>query len=324
MRTIALEEHFVSPGFLNGPGKAFTEQIRSRGAAGARIYDQLQNIGDKRIAEMDASGIDMQVLSLNAPGLEQTDAAEQIALATEANDFVAEAIRQHPSRLSALAALPTATPDKAALEFERRVRQDGFRGANINGHTRGRYLDDRFFWPILECAEALGVPVYLHPTIPPKAVCDASYSGFSAPVSAMFASAAWGWHIETATHLIRMILGGVFDRYPKLQVIVGHLGEGIPFMLPRLERNFPQAVTQLQRPTGAYFRENVYYTFGGFNFPATFQNILQEVGAARIMFSVDYPYGSMEEAKTFLQSLPVTEPDRQAIAHGNAEALLGL
>ena len=108
-----------------------------------------------------------------------------------------------------------------------------------------------FFSPILECAEALNVPIYLHPTIPPKAVCDASYSGFSAPVNAMFASAAWGWHIETATHLIRMVLGGVFDRYPKLQVIVGHLGEGIPFMLPRLERNFPQALTKLERPIGS-------------------------------------------------------------------------
>jgi uncharacterized protein len=324
MRTITLEEHFVSPGFLNGPGKAFTEQIRGRGPAGARIYDQLQNIGEERIAEMDAAGIDMQVLSLNAPGLEQADAAEQIVLAAEANDFVAEAIRKHPLRLSAFAALPTSTPDKAAKEFERRVRQDRFKGANINGHTRGRYLDDQFFSPILECAQALNVPIYLHPTIPPKAVCDASYSGFSAPVSAMFASAGWGWHIETATHLIRMILGGVFDRYPNLQVIIGHLGEGIPFMLPRLERNFPQSLTQLRRPIGSYFRENVYYTFGGFNFPTTFQTLLQEVGAGRILFSVDYPYGSMVEARTFLSYLPVTEPNREAIAYRNAEMLLNL
>jgi len=324
MKTITLEEHFVSPGFLIGPGKAFTEQIRSRGTAGVRIYDQLQNVGEARIAEMNAAGIDMQVLSLNAPGLEQTDPADQIVLAAEANDFVAEAIKTHPTRFSAFAALPTATPDEAAEELERRVRQDAFKGANINGHTRGRYLDDLFFSPILEYAEALNVPVYLHPTIPPKAVCDASYSGFSPPVSAMFASAAWGWHMETATHLIRMVLGGVFDRYPKLQVIVGHLGEGIPFMLPRLERNLPQTLTTLERPTGSYFRENVHYTFGGFNFPHTFQNLLQEVGAGRILFSIDYPYGSMVEARAFLDRLPVTEPDRLAIAYRNAEALLDL
>jgi predicted TIM-barrel fold metal-dependent hydrolase len=121
-----------------------------------------------------------------------------------------------------------------------------------------------------------------------------------------------------------MVLGGVFDRFPNLQVIIGHLGEGIPFMLPRLERNFPQSLTQLKRPTGSYFRENVYYTFGGFNFAATFQNLLQEVGANRILFSVDYPYGSMVEAQTFLGTLPLAERDRQAISHRNAETLLHL
>lgn len=324
MRTIALEEHFVSPGFLRGPGKTFTEQIRRRGPAGGRIYEQLQNIGEIRLAEMDAAGIDMQVLSLNAPGLEQADAAEQIALATEANDFVAEAIKSHPTRFSAFAALPTATPDQAARELERRVRHDGFKGTLINGHTRGRYLDDPFFSPILECAEALAMPVYLHPTMPPDSVREASYSGLSQPVSAMFASAGWGWHIETATHLIRMVLGGIFDRYPKLQVVIGHLGEGIPFMLPRLERNFPQTLTQLKRPIGSYFRENVYYTFGGFNFPSTFQNLLSEVGADRILFSVDYPYGSMDEARLFLDGLSVSERDRRAIAYQTAETLLRL
>lgn len=324
MRTITLEEHFVSPGFLKGPGKEFTEQIRSRGPAGAKLYLQLQNIGAERIAEMDAAGIDVQVLSLNAPGLEQTPAPDQIALAHESNDFVAEAVRNYPTRLGAFATLPTAAPDQAAKELERRVSRDAFKGALINGHSQGRYLDDPVFSPILECAAALNVPIYLHPTFPPKAVIDASYGGFSPPVSAMLATAAWGWHIETATHLIRMVLGGVFDRYPALQVIIGHLGEGIPFMLPRLDRNLPQAVTGLKHPTGFYFRENVHYTFGGFNFPTTFQTLLQEVGVGRIMFSVDYPYGSMAEARAFLETLNLSDADRNAIAHGNAERLLGL
>jgi uncharacterized protein (TIGR02058 family) len=140
----------------------------------------------------------------------------------------------------------------------------------------------------------------------------------------MFASAAWGWHIETAVHLIRMILGGAFDRYPKLQVVIGHLGEGIPFMLPRLNKNLPKEVTKLDRPLGAYLRENVHYTFGGFNFAGTFLNLLLEVGVERIMFSVDHPYGSMAEARAFLQHLPVSEADRERIAHGNAEKLFGL
>jgi predicted TIM-barrel fold metal-dependent hydrolase len=155
-------------------------------------------------------------------------------------------------------------------------------------------------------------------------VVDAQFGGFSPPVSAMFASAGWGWHIETAIHVIRMILGGVFDRHPKLQVVIGHLGEGIPFMLPRLNKNFSMELTKLQRPLGAYLRENVHYTFGGFNFPATFQNLLSEVGVGRIMFSVDHPYGSMAEAKAFLEQLPVSEADRARIAHGNAEKLYGL
>ncbi len=324
MRTITLEEHFVSPGFLAGPGKDFSEQLRNRGPRGARIYEQLQDIGDKRIAEMDAAGIDMQVLSLNAPGVEQAEAADQLSIAVESNDFLAEAVKKNPRRFAAFAALATAVPDKAAEELDRRVRQQGFKGTLINGHTRGRYLDDKFFSPILERAEALNVPIYLHPTVPPKAVVEASFGGFSPSVTAMFAGAGWGWHIETAVHLIRMILGGVFDRHPRLQVVIGHLGEGIPFMLPRLDKNLPKEVTKLDRPLGAYLRENVHYTFGGFNFPATFLNLLLEVGVGRIMFSVDHPYGSMAEARAFLQHLPVSEADRERIAYGNAEKLLGL
>src|SRR5262249_46011717 len=143
-------------------------------------------------------------------------------------------------------------------------------------------------------------------------------------VAAVVVSGAGGWHIETAVQLIRMIVGGVFDRYPKLQVVIGHLGEGIPFMLPRLNRNLPKELTKLERPVAAYLRENVHYTFGGFNFPATFLNLLLEVGVSRIMFSVDHPYGSMAEARAFLQQLPVSEADRERIAHGNAEKLLSM
>jgi predicted TIM-barrel fold metal-dependent hydrolase len=286
--------------------------------------EQLQDVGDKRIAEMDAAGIDMQVLSLNSPGVEQADVADQLSVAVESNDFLLEAVKKYPKRFAAFAALPVAAPDKAAEELERRVRQQGFKGTLINGHTRGRYLDDKFLSPILERAEALNVPLYLHPTVPPKAVVEASFGGFSPAVTAMLVGGAWGWHIETSVHLIRMMLGGVFDRYPRLQVVIGHLGEGIPFMLPRLNRNLPKEVTKLERPIEAYLRENVHYTFGGFNFPATFLNLLLEVGIGRIMFSVDHPYGSMAEARAFLQQLPVSEADRERIAHGNAEKLLGL
>jgi uncharacterized protein len=324
LRTITLEEHFTSPGFLAGPGREFMERIRNAGPRGATIMQQLADVGDGRIAEMDAAGIDMQVLSLNAPGVEQADVQEQVAIARESNDFLADAVKKNPKRFAAFASLPVAAPEQAADELDRRVKQQGFKGTLINGHTRGRYLDDKFFSPILERAEALDVPIYLHPTIPPKPVVDALYGGFSPTVSAVFAAAGWGWHIETGVHLIRMILGGAFDRYPKLQVVVGHLGEAVPFMLPRMNRNFPPEMTKLARPFAAYLRENVYYTFGGFNFPATFLNLFLEVGVDRIMFSVDHPYGSMVEARTFLDQLPISPADRERIAHGNAERLLNL
>ena len=324
MRTITLEEHFASPGFFDGPGREFKERALKAGGRDADFFDQLSDVGDKRLAEMDKAGIDMQVLSLQYPGTEQLEEADAIAMTREANDFLHEAVKKHPARFAGLATLPTAAPDKAAEELERRVRQQGFKGAIINGHNRGRYLDDKFYWPILERAEALAAPIYLHPTIPPKAVVETSYGGFAPQVSWMFAGPGWGWHIETAVHTIRLILGGVFDRFPKLQVVVGHLGEGLPFMLPRLDRNMPPALTKLKRPLGEYLRQNVHYTFAGFNFPATFLDLLLEVGVERIMFSVDYPYGSMAKAREFLENLPVSAADRERIAHGNAETLFKL
>ncbi len=324
MRTVTVEEHFASPGFLDGPGAKLKEGFLRRGSRGAKIVEQLAEVGDKRVAEMEAAGIDVQVLSLNAPGVEQVEAAEAVAAARASNDFLAGVVKAHPTRFAGLAALPTAAPDTAAEEFERAVRRLGFKGALINGHTRGRYLDDKFFSPILERAVALDVPIYLHPTIPPKAVVEASYGGFSPGVTDMLAGSAWGWHMETAVHVIRMILGGVFDRYPKLQIVIGHLGEALPFMLPRLDRNLPREMTKLERPVGDYLRQNIHYTFGGFNFPATFLDLLLEVGVERIMFSVDYPYGSMAAARAFLEQLPVSAADRERIAHGNAETLFKL
>ena len=324
MKTITLEEHFVSPGFVAGPGRNFVEGLRTTGAGGERIVQQLQEVGDRRVAEMDAGDIGMQVLSLNPPGVEQAELAEQVAIARESNDFLADAVKKYPKRFAGFAALPVAAPEQAADELERRVRQQGFKGTLINGHSRGRYLDDKFFWPILECAEALDVPIYLHPTIPPKAVVDALYGGFSPAVNGILATTGWGWHIDTGLHVIRMVLGGVFDRYPKLQVVVGHLGEGLPFMLQRINRNLPKETTKLARPMAAYLRENVHYTFAGFNFPATFLDLMLEVGVERIMFSVDYPYGSMAEGRSFLDQIPVTDADRERIAHGNAERLFKL
>jgi uncharacterized protein len=328
MRTITLEEHYATEAFMEGPGlelKAQAEAARDHPQVAAgyeKLIEQLCDLSEGRISAMDAAGIDVQVLSLTFPGVEQLEAAEAVAFARETNDLLAEAVRRHPDRFAGFAALPTASPQAAADELERTIGEYGFKGALINGHTRGRYLDDSFFWPILERAEALGVPIYLHPTPPPRPVIEASYTGNF--VAGLLATAAWGWHVETATHVLRLILGGAFDRYPNLQLVVGHMGEGLPFFMPRLEVALPVEVTKLERPVGSYLRENLHYTFGGFNWVQAFLDLVLQVGVERIMFSADHPYASMAQARAFLDKLPASPADKERIAHSNAERLLRL
>jgi uncharacterized protein len=331
MRTITLEEHYATAAFMDGPGRQIAAQAEAahdhpQVAAGyATLIEQLCDLGDGRIAAMDAAGIDVQVLSLTSPGVEQLDATQAVPFAGATNEYLAEAVRRQPSRFAGFAALPTAAPEAAADELERTVGDYGFKGALINGHTRGRYLDDAFFWPILERAEALGVPLYLHPTPPPPSAIKAVYAGNYPPeVTGLLATAAWGWHLDTATHVLRLILSGAFDRFPGLQLVIGHLGEGLPFMLPRLELALPTDVTKLDRPVGAYLRENLHYSFSGFNWTPAFLDLLLQVGADRILFSADHPYGSMAQARSFLEQLPVSAGDKQRIAHANAERLLRL
>jgi predicted TIM-barrel fold metal-dependent hydrolase len=324
MRTITLEEHFATPEFFDGPGRELKDRALRVGGRYANLIERLCDIDAKRIAEMDAAGIDFQVLSLTAPGVEQLDAADAIALAHDTNDYLADAVKKNPARFAGLAALPTAAPDKAVAELEHRVRAQGFKGAVINGHNRGRYLDDKFYAPILECAQALDVPIYLHPTPPPQPVLDIYYGGFAPLVTEMLAGGGWGWHIETAVHLIRMVVGGVFDRFAKLQIVIGHMGEGLPFFMQRFDI-IPAALTKLERPISAYMRENVHYTFSGFNFLPTFLDLLLELGGIdRIMFSADHPYQSMPKARAFLDQVPVSAADKERIAHGNAEKLFKL
>ena len=323
MRVIALEEHFATPAFLDGPERRFKERAEQMGGRFATLVTNLLDIGDGRVAAMDAAGVDVQALSLTAPGVEQLAGEEAKTFARSTNDAIAEAVRRHPARFFGLASLPTGDPPAAVAELERVIAEGGFKGIVINGHHRGRYLDDRFFWPVLARAEALKAPIYLHPTQSPKAVSDAWYGGLQPLVSEMMAGPGWGWHIETALHVLRMILGGVFDAHPELQIVVGHMGETLPAMLSRVDVMSP-AMTKLKKPISAYLRENVHYTFAGFNFLPAFLELMLQVGVDRIMFSADHPYQPMAEGRAFLDRLPVSAADRERIAHGNAERLFGV
>jgi predicted TIM-barrel fold metal-dependent hydrolase len=316
MRTIALEEHYATTGFLSGPGSWL--------ASRAGIVEPISDLGEGRRAAMDDAGIDLAVLSLAAPGVEQLDGPEAVRLARECNDELAAAIGRYPDRLAGFAAVPVSDPDKAAEELERAVRELGFPGAVINGHSRGRYLDDAFFDPVLNRAAALQVPIYLHPTIPPAGVIESSYAGFAEKVTFALATVGWGWHINTATHVLRMILGGVFDRYPELQIIIGHMGEATSFMLPRFDATMKPELTGLRHPVSTYLRENFHYTFANFNDEPTFANLVAHIGVDRVAFSTDYPFGSMRAARMFLDNLSLTHDDRASISHRNAENLLGL
>ncbi|OBK20764.1 amidohydrolase family protein [Mycobacterium asiaticum] len=316
MRTIAIEEHYATTQFLNGPGG----WLKTRPG----IVEPICNLGEARIKAMDEAGIDLAVLSLAAPGVEQLDGPAAVRLAHDCNNELAAAVERFPDRLAGFATLPISEPEAAADELERAVRKHGFAGGVVNGHCRGIYLDDPHFAPVLDRAAELQAPLYLHPTMPPPAVIESCYAGFSDQVSFALATVGWGWHINTATHVLRIILAGVFDRHPNLQLIIGHMGEGIPFMAPRFDATLKPDLTGLNHPISTYLRRNLHYTFANFNDAATYANLVANVGVERVAFSTDYPFGSMNAGRNFLDSLPLSQRDRARISHRNAELLLGL
>ena len=332
MRTIALEEHFATLGFMEGPGRRLKEQAKAarahpKVAAGyARLVEGLCDLGENRVAAMDEAGIDVQVLSLTSPGVEQLDAPEAVALAREANDFLKEAVRRYPDRLAGFAALPTPAPEAAAEELERTILGNGFVGAMINGHSRGRYLDDPFLAADPGAGGGLGGP-----DLPPP---DAAPAGGGRGVLRGGLLRAGG-NAGPGGRGLGVARGDCDPRLapdprrgvrpvPRAAARGRAHGEGLPFFLPRLELAMPEALTKLERPVGDYLRGNVHYTFGGFNWTQAFLDLVLQVGVERVMFSADHPYASMEEARAFLDGLPVSPVDRERIAHGNAERLLGL
>jgi predicted TIM-barrel fold metal-dependent hydrolase len=322
MRVIALEEHFWTPAIAEAIGALRNPDTA---ASDSPLAANLLDLGERRLAAMDAAGIDLQVISHTTPGVQHLDAPEAaVALARAANDDLARAVDEHPDRFAAFATLPTPDPQAAADELERAVGELGMKGAMVNGHTGGRFLDDPSFDVLLERAERLGVPLYLHPAEPVPAVREAYYTGFDPAVSWFLSAAAWGWHAETGLHVLRMVLAGVFDRHPRLQLVVGHMGEMLPFMLARIDDNLPPAVTGLDRLPSEYILENVHITTSGLFTVPPLLCALMVFGADRVLFSIDYPYAPNADGRRLLETAPLSPGDLEKLAHGNAERLLGL
>ena len=329
MRVVALEEHFTVPDLVR---RIPQEVIRARGFpppemhAGAQSeVERLADLGDARLRDMDAAGITLQVLSVAGPGADLLPPSEGPALARDLNDALAGHAGAHSGRYAGFAHLPLTAPEAAADELRRAVRTLGFRGALVNGTTDGRFLDDPRFAPVLAEAEALGVPIYLHPGIPPAPVREAYYDGLGEAMSFLLAIAGWGWHAETAVHVLRLVLSGTLDRFPRLRLIVGHMGEGLPAMLARCDDTLGgEAGKPLRRSVSETILDQVHVTTSGFFTTPPLLLLLQTFGADRILFSVDYPFSENAPARAFLDTLPVSPADREKIAHGNADRLLGL
>jgi predicted TIM-barrel fold metal-dependent hydrolase len=314
-RVIAIEEHYIDPAV-----RALFSGIDAR--VGPPIMRKLEDLTEQRLADMDRAGIDLQVLSHAAPAVQRLDAETATQLARAANDRLHDVVQHAPDRFAAFAMLPTPDPDAAARELERCVDALGFKGAMIHGPTNGVFFDDRRFWPIFERAQALEVPLYLHPANPLPSVIEAYYQDYAADFPALL-NAGCGFTIETAVAGIRLILSGVLDKYPDVHILLGHLGEGLPFLLWRIDR-------ALSRPGNApvnfrdTFCSRFHITTSGFFSDPALLCCMQELGTDRILFSVDYPFEDSALGTEWLQHMALSTRDKAKILHGNAERLLKL
>ncbi len=309
---IALEEHYwdaeLAAGFKS-------PEVNNRG-----LRPKLDSLGELRIDAMDEAGIDVQVLSHGAPATQRLDSDSAVALARRVNDRLHEAVLAHPGRFEAFGVLPTVDPLASADELERVVTKHGFKGAMVHGLANGLFFDDRRFWPIYERARALDVPLYLHPAMPHPAVIEAYYKEYVKDFPSIL-TAGWGFGVETATQAIRIVLSGVLEAYPGVKLILGHMGEGLPFSLWRID----QAMSREGNRTTSFreaFREHFWITTSGnFSTPALLCSIM-ELGVERIMFSVDWPYVDNVPGTEWMKTVPLCTADKDKILHGNARRLL--
>jgi 5-carboxyvanillate decarboxylase len=293
---------------------------RSPSARARQVFSRLQDLDERRLRDMDEGGIDIAVISLTSPGVQCFDPATATALARDANDQLAEACRRHPSRLVAVASFGPLEPQNAAREIERAVKTLGMKGAIFNSHTRGEYMSDPKFWDIFAVCEQLQVPLYLHPQTPPpvmiKPFLDAGLDG-----------AVFGFGVETGLHMLRIITSGVFDRFPNLQMCIGHMGEALPYWMYRLDYMHGVTVRSkrydclqpLKRPISEYLRSNVYVTSSGFGSEPAIRFAQQEVGVDRVMYAMDYPYQYEPDEVRALDAMNIPLTDKKKFFQANAE-----
>jgi predicted TIM-barrel fold metal-dependent hydrolase len=326
MRIVTLEEHISFP--------EMAQQIPKDALGGFGQSDRMQqlipklaDIAGERLKSMDDNGITTQVLSVDSSGANLLSPDDGPAFAMQYNDLIAERIVGFENRFTAFAHLPMTAPVAAADELERVVKNYNFRGAMIRGLTHDKFLDQPEFAPIFERAEKLNVPIYLHPGLPPKKVADIYYSGLPnhSGMAEALACYGWGWHSETALHVLRLLYSGTFDRYPKLNLIIGHMGEMLPMMMARSERAFkPGNGGTNQRTLTDTFHQQVHITTSGFFTQPPLKIALDTFGVDNIMFSIDYPFSTNEMGIEFLNAIELSGEQIGKIAHGNADKLLNL
>ncbi|MCZ7664640.1 MAG: amidohydrolase family protein [Thermoleophilia bacterium] len=325
IRRISCEEGFSTSEVVEASSKLFNAvpSWASGPIAGAFMEDLL-DIGDGRIARMDADGVGVQILALAGPGVQSFDPATALSLAQTVNDRLSDAVKAHPDRLVGLATMAPQAAEASARELERAVTRLGLKGAMISGHTHGVYLDDAGVWPLFEAAEALDAPVYIHPREPSPQLAAAGIPGFTV---------SWGYGVEAGTNALRLISAGVFDRFPGLRVVLGHLGETLPYLLGRMDNRYRWeastfALPRLQRLPSEYARDNFVITSSGMNYRAPMRAALDALGLERVLFAADYPFEDQAQAVAdmdgVMDDLALAVDERRAIYQSNAERVFGL
>jgi len=324
VKIIGLEEHMATPDILaawRGHGQLM-DDMTMRWSVEGTTAAALINLDDARLHDMDEAGVDVAVLSLTTPGLQALPARQAVALQGPTNDVIADAVRRHPNRFQGFATLATPDPEAAAAELERAVVELGLNGVMLHARSGDHFIDEQQFWGIFDVAAHHRVPVYLHPGITLPTVDTAYYTGLGGPIDGLLKSGAPGWHYQTGIVLLRLILAGVFDRFPNLQIILGHWGEMVLFYLDRISAL--DRTSGLERPIADYYLTNVLITPGGILSHRYLRWATEVVGIDRILHATDYPYNSTTSgrfAQTFLHDAPLSDTDREAVGSGNWERI---